>query len=77
MRTQEQINSMIKALKAEADRLPPTNIFGDSNADDIAELRSWAAKLETGHPYHDDNVIRWMSGNSSDLDDAVETIFPN
>jgi hypothetical protein len=52
IRTKEQIEALIAKLKEEADALPSHNLFGDSNAEDLDEMREWVDDLrlylETG-----------------------------
>jgi len=69
-KTEEQIKTVIKNLRAEADNLPEFTFFGDDNTDDIHELRTWATELEAhldGRQVVDDQVRYWLDGQDSDL----------
>jgi len=66
MKTKEQAQDMIVLINTEIIRLPERNIFGDSNADDIAEMERWKDQLQkfidTGETPPDyDPVGDWLT----------------
>ena len=63
MKTAEQMTTAAIDLRTQADELPPQSIFGDSNENDIAELRMWADELDkvaAGGTSSDDDVNDWI-----------------
>ena len=70
MKTKEEIKAMVKIIAAELERLPPEDVFGDSNANDIDELLTWKKSLESENPTNRD-VTDWIKGEWSPLNDLV------
>jgi len=52
IRTKEQIAALAAKIEAEADALPSHDLFGESNAESLSEMREWVDDLrwclETG-----------------------------
>lgn len=71
MKTETNIEEAKAALKAEIDRLPEYNAFGDSNEEAITEMRDWLKDLETGEPFTTEIVRRWIKGEWSELNDIL------
>ena len=72
-KTQDEIDKMIEALEAEVERVPPTNVFGDSNKEQIDEIEEWIDQL-TNYPnvkQTNGEVIAWLKGHFSSLNDCV------
>ena len=71
MKTDSNIEEAKSALKAEIDRLPEYDAFGDSNEEAIAEMREWLHDLETGEPFTTETVRLWVNGEWSELSDIL------
>lgn len=75
IRTEEEIERMIRAIEAQIKSLPPTNLFGDSNEASIAEMEKDLQALQaaqSGNQIDNDEVEAWLNGNTfSSLEDYL------
>lgn len=46
MRAQDEIRAVRNSMKNELEALPEYSVFGDSNAGDIADLKSWLGDID-------------------------------
>jgi hypothetical protein len=46
MKSIDQAKDMRQKVQAEIDRLPSHSLFGDSNAEEKAEMRKWVLELD-------------------------------
>ncbi|NQZ53283.1 MAG: hypothetical protein HRT93_03405 [Piscirickettsiaceae bacterium] len=71
-KNKDEILEAATELQKQADELPPHGMFGD-NAEDIEQMENWASELRTaaeGGSAFDEDVILWLDGRPSDIDDA-------
>lgn len=75
-RTKEEIEKTIQIISKEINSLPEYNAFGDSNMDDIMEIKGWVKELQkwqyqTNISIFDPKteVEMWMVGKWSALND--------
>ncbi len=69
-KTTEEITAMRDAIRAEVDRLPPRNIFGDDNAQDIHDGNSYVQDLNRvleGKAPIGEEVESWIEGDDLHL----------
>lgn len=65
-KTTEEITAMRDAIQAEVDRLPPRNIFGDDNAQDILDGKKYVQDLNRvleGKKPMGEEVESWIDGD--------------
>ena len=68
------ILAMVDIIHQQVEALPPSNTFGESNAHEIQELNDLMNALRLaarGHPSINNDIIDWLNGEPSDLNDFL------
>lgn len=66
--------AMVDAIQQQVESLPKINSFGESNEYEIQELNDLMNALRLvarGYPAVNDDIISWMNGEQSDLNDFL------
>ena len=74
-RTEVEIQTAINNIRAELQKLPEVNAFGESNEDDAAALQAWLVglqKAQAGQPSGEEVVDIWLEGRWSEIQDYCD-----